>query len=116
MTDEEYPKLLFSEPFDERAQFESAARGYLSTALVQLKEGTTYSVLFYDCTRLAQDLEYEVSAGRMCVAEPGMIVLPEVTLENMNIAIRKLVAEGYFDHLRPITGAPASVPPSKKQP
>ncbi len=102
MTADEYPKLVFQDPFDEREQFEAASRGYLSTALVQQEDGTTYSVSFYDCVRLGQDLEYEVSAGRMWLADPGMIVLPEVTLENMSTAIRKLAVEGYFNSLRPI--------------
>ncbi len=99
---DEYPKLTFQTPFDERAQFEAASRGYLSTVRVQLEDGATYEVVFYDHVRLGQDLEEEVSSGRMCVADPGMIVLPEVTLENIRTAVGRLALEGYFDSLRPL--------------
>jgi hypothetical protein len=98
---DEHPQLIFGTPFDERAQFEARSKGYLSDVLVKQADGSTYSVVFYDCTRLAQDLEYEVSTGRMCVADLGMIVLPEVTVANMKAAIERLAKEGYFDGLRP---------------
>jgi len=98
----EYPVLLFETPFDERSQFEASSKGYLSGVSVQQQNGNTYPVVFYDCVRLEQDLEYEVSSGRMCVADPGMIVVPEVTLENMLIAIKKLDIEGYFNSLQPV--------------
>lgn len=102
MTMNEYPMLIFNSPFDENAQYEARARGYLSHVIVQQSDGTRYPVVFYDAGRLAQDLEYEVSVGRMCIADVGMIVLPEVTLENMRIAVKKLTAEGYFKGLMPI--------------
>lgn len=100
----EHPSLSFETPFDERAQFEARAAGYLSGVLVEQSDGSAYHVVFYDCTRLAQDLEYEVSTGRMCVADPGMIVLPEITLDNIRIAVEKLTREGYFDSLKPSRG------------
>ena len=100
MTDDAYPKLTFDTPFDERAQMEAKARGYLSNVYVQQSDGTIFPVVFYDCIRLSQDLEYEVSTGRMCVAEIGMIILPEVTLDNILIAVRKLTVEGYFQLAR----------------
>jgi hypothetical protein len=95
------PELIFVPPLDERGLFEAQSRGYLGHAAVRYPDGATYQVTFYDCTRLAQDLEYEVSTGRMCVADIGMIVIPEVTLSNMQIAVTKLSAEGYFESLRP---------------
>ena len=102
----EFPRLIFGTPFDDRAQFEARSAGYLSDVLVEQSDGSTYSVVFYDCTRLAQDLDYEISSGRMCVADPGMIVVPEVTLVNIRAAIEKLTNEGYFNALRP-TSMPA---------
>jgi hypothetical protein len=97
-----FPRLLFEYGFGEREQFEAKARGYLSHVIVEHASGAKYSVVFYDCVRLQQDLEYEVSVGRMCVADPGMIVVPEVTLENIRIAVERLTAEGFFDKLRPL--------------
>lgn len=102
MEEENYPQLLFETPFDERAQDEAAARGYLSHVKVRQSDGRTYSVVFYDCVRLQQDLEYEVEVGRMCIAELGMIVVPEITLDNIRTAVETLSDEGYFDGLTPI--------------
>jgi hypothetical protein len=105
MTTNEFPTLLFSREFDDLEEYDATSRGCLD-AKVQQQDGRTYPVTFYDCTRLVQDLEYEVSAGRMCIADPGMIVLPEVTLQNMLTAVRALTREGYFEHLRPLVEAP----------
>ena len=102
MPTDDDPILIFEFPFDERAQFEAKSRGYLSHVRVQHSPGRTYSVVFYDGVRLAQDLEYEASSGWMCVAEPGLIILPEVTLENIRIAVKKLLAEGFFESLRSV--------------
>jgi len=106
VANDEYPRLIFDPPLDERLQFESRARGYLGDVLVELRDGSSYAVVFYDCTRLAQDLEYEISTGRMCVADAGMIVLPEVTLDNMRAAVKRLAAEGYFNGLKPTDRGP----------
>jgi hypothetical protein len=94
-------RLIFDPSFDDRSLFEAEERGYLSHVKVDV-DGDVYPVTFYDCGRLAQDLEYEVSAGRMCVAEVGMIVLPAVTLVNMQIAVDWLSKVRYFDSLRPV--------------
>lgn len=102
MPSDDYPRLTFDSPLDERLLFEVRAGGYSGDVLVQLRNGASYTVVFYDCTRLSQDLEYEVSTGRMCVADVGMIVLPEVTLDNMRTAVKRLAEEGYFDGLKPI--------------
>jgi len=96
------PILIFEIPFDERAQFEAKSRGYLSHVKVQLSDGSLYPVVFYDCVRLAQDLEYEVSIGRMCLADVGMVILAEVTLQNMNIAVKRLLDIGFFNGLKPL--------------
>jgi hypothetical protein len=102
MAKQQYPQLLFEAPFDERAQYEAAARGYLSHVKVRQSDGKTYSVVFYDCTRLQQDLEYEVAVGRMCIAESGMIVVPKITLDVIQTAVKALSDEGYFNSLTPI--------------
>ena len=100
--DAEYPELIFESPFDEQSRFEAKARGWAGSVHVRTPDGATYPVEFYDTVRLAQDLEYEVSTGRPFIAEPGLIVLTEVTVETMEAAVRTLFQEGYFDRLRPV--------------
>lgn len=102
MTSGDDPILVFASPFDEREAFEAKSRGYLSHVTVLLTDQRWYSVVFYDCARLEQDLDYEVSSGRMCVADVGMIVLPEITGTNMRMAVSRLAKEGYFAGLRSI--------------
>jgi hypothetical protein len=94
------PKLSFQFPFDERAAFEAHARGYLSHAFVELEDGACCPVVFYDPIRLQQDLEVESSEGRAFIAEPGMVVVSEVTLENMTNAVECLFKQGYFNSFR----------------
>jgi hypothetical protein len=93
-------KLVFKHPFDEAAAYEAEARGYLGYAAVELSDGTRYPVVFYDPVRLQQDLEVEAGEGRAFIAEPGMIVIPEVTPGRMRDAIERLFQNGFFDALR----------------
>jgi len=100
MTDNDFPELSFEYPFDELAQIEAKTRGFLSDATVRLPDGTRYPLFFYDPIRLSQELKSESETGRMCVAEPGMIVVPEVTLDNMQKAVGRLWREGFFNSLK----------------
>lgn len=90
------PRLVFAYDFDERAAFEAEGRGYLSYAHVALPDGSRCPVVFYDPVRLHQDLEEEAARGTPFVAEPGMIVVPNVTLGNMEKAVSKLYEAGFF--------------------
>lgn len=103
MTDTDYPKLIFTAGFDERIEFEMSARGYLSHVLVELEDGCRYEVYFYDPTRLRQDLESYINLGMPCLAEVGLIVLPEVTLENIKKSVNYLWKDGFFSRLKPIS-------------
>jgi hypothetical protein len=95
-----FPRLVFKYPFDEATARDAEARGYLAYAAVELNNGKRYPVVFYDPVRLQQDLEVEASEGRAFIAEPGMIVVPEVTLARMQDAIERLFQNGFFDSLR----------------
>ncbi|NES18926.1 MAG: hypothetical protein F6K41_08365 [Symploca sp. SIO3E6] len=92
-------KLLFEYSFDEREQDEAKARGYLNHVKVELNNGNRYAIVFYDYIRLGQDLEEEIKLGHKFISEPGMIILEEVTLDNMQSAINRLEQEHYFDSL-----------------
>jgi hypothetical protein len=97
------PQIFGLIEFDDRAQAEAEARGYLSHIFVKQADGKLYPVVFYDCVRLAQDLEYEVSTGRMCIADPGLIIVSAVTLSNIVTAIEKLNEEGFFSNFVPVS-------------
>lgn len=93
-------RLEFEGGFDEREQCEARDRGYRSHVWAILGNGTRHRVTFYDVTRLSQTLDDECAAGRRFFTEPGLIVVPEVTAENMEAAARTLATEGFFDAAR----------------
>ncbi len=95
------PRLVIEGAFDEREAAECQARGYRSHVWAELASGERYPLVFYDPVRLAQDLESEAESGNPFLAEPGLIVLEEVTRENMQAAIDRLAEDGYFVALRP---------------
>jgi hypothetical protein len=95
-----YPQIFFPPGYDARQEFETPARGYLSHVQVQLENGNRYQLFFYDPVRLQQDLEEQVKSGRICLAEPNMIVLPEVTTENIKRALQELWERGCFEELK----------------
>jgi hypothetical protein len=93
------PRVIFPEGFDERVAFEANLKGWLS-AQVELEDGACYAVYFSDPIRLQQDLEENVKLGKPCFAEPGLIVLPEVTVEAIQDAVQFLWEQGFFAHLK----------------
>jgi len=95
------PELVFNFELDERAAWEIEQKGWLEAVKVRLPDGSQIPICFYDPVRLSQELDGEVSEGRSCFAEPGLIVLPKITQELMNRAVRELHSRGYFDHLVP---------------
>lgn len=97
-----FPTIHWPEGFDARSEFETPMRGYLSDVTVQAEDGTSYSLFFIDPSRLRQELEYEVKSGSPFFAEPGMIVLPQVTTDAICAAVAKLWQQGYFGNLKPV--------------
>lgn len=94
------PTLTFACELDERAEWEIESKGFFFHGVVHLPEGGSVGVCFYDPVRLSQDLESYREQGKKCLAEPGLIVIPSVTVENMRAAVAELYQDGYFHHLR----------------
>ena len=86
--------LNFDYEFDERTAEEARDRGYWGHSYVLGESGNRINLVFYDPTRLAQDLEEEVNQGRPFVFEDKLIVVPEVTRDFMEMAVCKLREEG----------------------
>jgi hypothetical protein len=99
------PRLCFPDGFDARDAVESEQRGYFGIAVVELPTGLRVRVCFYDPVRLAQDLASVQESGEVCIAEPGLIVIPAVTLEYMQQAVQRLHAKGYFNAFTPLAGS-----------
>ena len=94
--------ISFPDSYDNRLEFETPSKGYLRDVLVHLEDGTGYKLFFIDPVRLGQDLEGDVANGRDYYAEPGMVVLPEVTTEKIRNAVAGLWHDGFFQRLKPL--------------
>ena len=105
ITETARPTIRFPEGFDAQAEFEMPYRGYLSDVVVQLEGGLSYRVSFTDLARLEQTLADDARAGRPFHAEPGLIVLPELTPEAIQAAVSGLWRDGYFAALKPVAEA-----------
>ena len=88
--------LSFPPDFDEQAEFEAPFRGYLSGVTVELEDGMHYQVSFIGPVRLEQSLADNATAGRPHYAEPGLVVVPEVTAEAIQVAVQGMWEDGYF--------------------
>ena len=95
-------KIIFPKSFDERSKHEMTLRGCLSNVLVELEDGSRHEVEFIDPVRLAQELKDYVGLNIPCYAEPGLIILPEITVERIEQAVQYLDGSGFFEHLKPI--------------
>lgn len=113
------PRVIFPAGFDERAAFETPLKGWLSTQ-VELEDGCRYALYFSDPIRLQQDLEEAVQSGRPCFAEPGLIILSEVTVKSIQDAVQFLWKQGFFAYLKAHQGegldSTAAAPDTGMQP
>ncbi len=95
-----YPRVLVPNWADERVAFEMQLKGWLA-ARVETEKGKYYEVYFSDPLRLQQDMEEAIKNGAPCFTEPGLVILPEVTIETVEKAVRFLFKQGFFTYLRP---------------
>jgi hypothetical protein len=93
------PRVLWPAGFDERAVVETPLKGWLS-ATVELDDGCRYAVYFSDPIRLQQDLDEAIQHGKPCFAEPGLIIVPEVTVQAIQDTVQFLWKQGFFASLK----------------
>jgi hypothetical protein len=92
--------------FDAREEYEMPLKGYFSGTIVEISDGNQYALFFFDPVRLRQELEAASKSGRSYVAEPNMVVVPEVTPAAIEQAVAGLIRDHYFDHLKPLAPEP----------
>lgn len=83
--------LVFPEGFDDYA-FEVESKGWFAGATFAFL-GKKRRMTFYDPFRLRQDIEEELQGGRFFF-EPNLVVVPSVTRENMEKAVKALIQSG----------------------
>lgn len=98
----------FPEHYDDRGEWEAEAKGWLQGVEVEMPDGHRYPLFFYDPVRLAQDLEARRTDPPALVAEPGMVIVPEVTRATILDAVTGLARATFFDRIRPVVPANAN--------
>lgn len=89
-------QVVYPEGYHDRREAETPAKGWLDVE-VEFSNGSTCPVSFYDPVRLSQTVADEFRAGSGYYTEPNLIVVPEVSTESIEHAIKGLVAKGWFD-------------------
>jgi hypothetical protein len=79
---------------------ETLLKGWLSVQ-VELDGGGRYAVYFSAPMRLQQDVDDAVHNGKPCFAEPGLIMVSEVTVQAIQNAVQFLWEQGFFAALKP---------------
>jgi hypothetical protein len=97
---QDYPQLTLHKGFGERDTFEIRQKGWFN-ASVKTKDGIRYTISFFDPVRLRQEMEDNARNGEPCLAEPNLIIVPEVTVETIQNSIRFLWEKGFFQYFAP---------------
>jgi hypothetical protein len=96
----EYPRFVFAHEVDGR---DLVPHGYRGDVVVELADGEAFPVYFYEPDAVREELDARIRSGfGRFVAEPGLVVIPEITLAGMKSSVLELIGAGYFTHLRPV--------------
>jgi hypothetical protein len=85
-----------------------ALKGHLCGGEVELRDGRRFPITFFDPVRLAQELESMSRRGEPGILETALVVIPEVTRENILRLLPELIRQRFFDHLKPLPAAVGS--------
>lgn len=102
MSQDDMPRLVFPYGFDGEDEQEAKLKGWYAAVYAEFEDGKKFSLHFVDSNRLQHDLSQAVSEGRTCIAEAGMVVVPEVTLNSMQRAFSELLKGHFFQTLVPL--------------
>ena len=76
----DFPRLILRDDFNERDAFEITQKGWFSASI---------------------ELEDYVKDGQPCLAEPNLIVVPEVTIAAIQESVRFLWQTGFLENIKP---------------
>ncbi|PIH57644.1 hypothetical protein [Paenibacillus sp. LK1] len=93
-------KVFFLED-TELAEYEAISKGYRNDVIVTVSD-IIYRVYVYDIVRLQQDFESELENYGYYSIEPNLVLVREVSKENIQLTIKALYEQKYFENLKPI--------------
>jgi hypothetical protein len=97
-------KLVFPGEEFAREVEEGMDRGYLPRVLVEVCGSALYPVTFFSIEELHANFACDPKKFPFpFIAATGMIVLPNITLERMQIAVEWLYENGYFEYMHPLS-------------
>src|ERR1017187_5417836 len=94
-------EVTFPDDYDAYREYEHKCKGYLPDVTVRFADGTQYSLFFVDIVRLQQDFENNIRLGMNFMAEGNMVVLREISAEEIKGAVAMLVQQDFFSELGP---------------
>ena len=101
MENEGFPKLTFLD-WQGGDEIVINQKGWFCHNVVELANGNRYQVCFFDKIRLVQELAYLEKQRKPFFIENALIILSEVTIENMKAAILEAEKQKFFETLKPI--------------
>lgn len=99
--DEEFPKLILLD-WREGDDIEIPQKGWFCHNLIETADGNRYQICFFDLARLNGELKANETNGKPFFIEDALIVLSEITIENMKAAIKEADRLKFFEKLKPI--------------
>lgn len=82
-------------------EFEAISKGYRNDVFINVSN-KLFNVSVYDIVRLQQDFESELEEYGYFSIEPNLVLVKEVSKEQISLTVNKLFKQGYFDNLKPI--------------
>jgi hypothetical protein len=92
-------RLIFTQEFDQELADLVEMKEWCGIGVVEMPDGKQIEIYFTTPRRLASDFESNLKSGKVCMAEPCTIIIPEVTRKSMEAAVKQLYDTGYFNRL-----------------
>jgi hypothetical protein len=99
--DNQFPKLVMLD-WQDGDELLIRSKGYFCHNYVELEDGRRHQICFFDHVRISQELEVNLKIDKPYFIEEALIVLPEVTIENMQKALIEAKRIGFFERLKPL--------------
>lgn len=91
---------IFISVDSERIDDESKESGFRGDINVEI-DGKNYHLFVYNIVSFIQEVERDITDHQFYDLMPNMIIVPEVTKENIIFTINKLYDSGFFERLTP---------------
>ena len=83
----------------ELAEYEASSRGYRIDVFIRVNNNI-YNVRVYSMIRLQQDFETEIDSYGFYAIEPNLVLVKDVSKEEIIATIKKLYEQKYFEELK----------------